>query len=175
MILPVSPAAPMTWRVSAITRPGCSVCIVREIVARRIDLMYLVPLAVNEYQIEVASCRLQHGQSALGIWDRRSRKHDMGVYRPHGASPASFIESMPGWEKASLLLQDGPPAVFLGNSSVEGLHDLVEDDLPAALEVATKMAKRRSRSIFLPENSRVEQLGGHRACRRLPGAQACGY
>lgn len=60
-----------------------------------------------------------------------------------------IVESASGREKASLLLQDGPPVVFLDNNTAEGLHDLVLDDVAAALDHATRMAGRRSRSVFL--------------------------
>lgn len=69
-----------------------------------------------------------------------------------------IIESMPGREKASLLLQDGPPAVFLGNHAVEGLHDMVVDDLSAAVDQAVKMARGRSHSVFLPELDDTDQI-----------------
>lgn len=77
-----------------------------------------------------------------------------------------IVESMPGWQKAPLLLQDGPPAVFLGNHSAEGLHDVVLDDVPSAIETATSLGMHRSRSIFLPGSiegvhlkSAIEQAG----------------
>ena len=68
------------------------------------------------------------------------------------------VESVSGRQKASLLLEEGPPAVFLGNHWTKGVHDLVVDDVPTAIRDALKLSRRRLKSVFLAEGFREEYL-----------------
>ena len=68
------------------------------------------------------------------------------------------VESVSGRQKASLLLEEGPPAVFLGNHWTRGRHDLVVDDIPAAIRDALKLGRRRLRSVFLAEELGADGL-----------------
>jgi LacI family transcriptional regulator len=66
-----------------------------------------------------------------------------------------IIESAANRKKAALLLKDGPPVVFIANSTVAGDFDVVLEDVATALASAARKNDGALQGVFITAKSRV--------------------